>query len=136
MDRQALLQRAREFAEEGMVDACTIRRRNAPGDVTDPDTGQITQAYVSPDPYTGKCRVQQQQAQAQQQDAGEDYTLLLRLEVQLPVVGSEGLQVGDEVTITAAAHDADLVGRVFLIRDLFHKTDASSRRVSVTERTD
>ncbi len=136
MSRSALIGRARAAAEAGMADTCTIRRRDASADVTDPDTGQVTAGYVTPDPYVGKCRVQQQQAQAQQQDAGEDYTLLLRLEVQLPVVGSEGLQVGDEVTITAAAHDADLVGRVFLIRDLFHKTDASSRRVSVTERTD
>ncbi len=137
MSRAALIARARAAAEAGMEDACTIRRRDAASDVTDPDTGQVTAAYAAPDPlYAGRCRVQQQQAQANQQDAGEDYTLLLRLEVQLPVAGTEGLQVGDEITITAAAYDDDLTGRVFLVRDLSHKTHASARRVQVTERTD
>lgn len=118
-----------------MVDVCTIRRRDFAGDVTDPVSGDVTKAYVSPNPYTGRCRVQQTLAQAQQQDAGEDYTLLLRLEIQLPVDASEGLVVGDEVTITASI-DPDLIGRVFLIRDLFHKTHATSRRIQCTERTD
>lgn len=135
MSRADLLANARAFAAEGMDDTCTIRRRNAAADATDPDTGQITKAYVTPDLYAGKCRVQQQ-AQANQQDAGEDYTLLLRLEVQLPVAGTEGLQVGDEITITAAAHDQDLAGRTFLVRDLSHKTHGTARRVQVTERTD
>jgi hypothetical protein len=135
MSRAALLARARAAAEAGMADTCTIRRRNAAADATDPNTGHITKGYVTPDLYVGKCRVQQQQAQAQQQEAGEDYTLLLRLEVQLPMT-VVGLQVGDEITITAAAHDPDLPGRTFLVRDLAHKTDATARRVQVTERTD
>jgi hypothetical protein len=46
-----------------------------------------------------------------------------------------GLEVGDEITITAS-RDPDLVGRAFLARDLFHKTDLTARRVGVTERTD
>jgi hypothetical protein len=49
-------------------------------------------------------------------------------------VSVTGLEVGDEVTITAS-RDPDLIGRAFLVRDLFHKTDASSRRVQLTERT-
>jgi hypothetical protein len=39
------------------------------------------------------------------------------------------------VTITASVNDPDLVGRVFLIRDLFHKTEPTARRVGVIERT-
>ena len=124
--------RGRAAAEALMVDACTVRR--ATGETTDPDTGEVERTYATV--YTGKCRVQQSLAQAQQQDAGEDYMLLLRLEVQLPVAGSEGLSVGDEVTITASVNDPDLTGRVFRIRDLFHKTHATSRRVQATERTD
>lgn len=115
-----------------MVDACTVRRRT--GESTDLDTGAITPTYLSPNPYAGRCRVQQAQAQAQQHDAGQDYLLLLRLEVQLPM-SVVGLQVGDEITITASVNDADLVGRVFLIRDLAHKTEATARRVQCTERT-
>lgn len=132
MSRDSALARGRTAADLGMVDACTIRRRT--GQTSDPVTGDAVPTYLSPDPYTGKCRVQQASlAQAAQQDVGEDFLLILRLEVQLPIAVT-GLAVDDEVTITAS-RDADLVGRVFLIRDLFHKTDATARRVGVIERT-
>lgn len=132
MSRESVLARGRFAAELGMVDACTIRR--VTGVATDQTTGVRTPTYLSPDPYTGKCRVQQALAQAAQHDAGEDFLLLLRLEVQLPM-SVTGLEVNDQVTITAS-RDADLVGRVFLVRDLFHKTDATARRIQVIERTD
>jgi hypothetical protein len=131
VSRASVLARGRLAAEAGMVDACTVRRRT--GTATDPDTGATTPTYASL--YAGKCRVQQATAQAQQTEAGQDYLLLLRLEVQLPM-SVTGLQVGDEVTITASAHDADLPGRVFTVRDLAHKTHATARRVQVIEKTD
>jgi uncharacterized protein DUF6093 len=132
VSRATALARGRLAAELAMADACTIRRASGSG-TTDPVTGYPTQAYTSV--YSGKCRVQQHQATADRQDVGEDSLLLLRLEIQLPIVGSEGLEVGDEVTITAAAHDSDLVARVFLIHDLAHKSEATARRVQCTERT-
>jgi hypothetical protein len=131
MTRAILLAQGRKAAEQGMVDACTIRRLT--GQSTDSFSGVVTDTWL--DLYAGKCRVQQAQAQAQQHDAGQDYLLLLRLELQLPM-SVVGLQVGDEITITASAHDPDLVGRVFLSHDLAHKTEATARRVQVTERTD
>lgn len=130
MSRTALLARAQRAAELGMVDTCTIRRRT--GEATDPNSGVITPTLS--DVYTGKCRLRQKDAQGQQHDVGEDYVLLLRIELQLPVT-VVGLQVGDEVAITAS-RDPDLIGRAFLIRDLAHQTDSSSRRVTLTERTD
>ena len=60
--------------------------------------------------------------------------LLLRLEVQLPMTVT-GLRVSDEITIDTSAHDPDLVDRVFLVRDLAHKSHATARRVQVTEKT-
>ncbi|HEX2551636.1 MAG TPA: DUF6093 family protein [Nocardioidaceae bacterium] len=133
MSRASALARGRLAAELGMQDACTITRPDGTG-TTDPVTG-----YPVTNPgstvYTGRCRVQQHQATADRKDAGEDSLLLLRLEVQLPIDGSEGLEAGDEITITAAANDADLVGRVFLIHDLAHKSEATARRVQCTERT-
>lgn len=114
-----------------MVDACTVRRIT--GTSTDQTTGVRTPTYLTL--YTGPCRIQQSLAQAAQHDTGEDYVLLLRLEVQLPTVGTEGVKVNDEITVTAAVNDADLVGRVFLVRDLFHKSEATARRVGVIERT-
>lgn len=131
MSRESVLARGRAAAEAGMRDACTIRRRT--GETTDRDTGQVTYTYA--DVYAGQCRVQQAQAQAQREDVGEDHLMLLRLEVQLPVATTAGLEVGDEITITAAVNDPDLVGRVFRIHDLAHASEKTSRRVQCIERT-
>lgn len=130
MSAASVLARGRAAAELLMVDACTIRRKT--GETTTAG-GVVTPTYGAA-LYTGKCRVQQAAAQAQQQDPGEAFVLMLRLEVQLPM-SVTGLQTEDEVTITASAHDPDLVGRVFLIRDLAHATHKTSRRVQVLERT-
>jgi hypothetical protein len=134
MSRASVVALGQVAAEAGMVDACTIRR--VTGRSTNPDTGVTTKTYLAPDPYVGKCRIQQPQAMARPHDVGEDFLLISRLEVQLPVAGTTGLLVGDEVTITAAARDPDLVGRLFVTHELPRKTDATSRRIQVIERTD
>jgi hypothetical protein len=126
----AVLARGRAAAEALMVDTCSIRRRS--GEATDPDTGEVTGTYT--DVYDGRCRVQQAGTQAGSEEPGEAYVLMLRLEVLLPM-SVTGLEVGDEIEITASVHDPDLVGRVFLVRDLAHKTHATARRVQVTEQT-
>ncbi len=130
MSRGSVLARGRAAAEAGMVDACVVRRRT--GKVTDPDTGESAITYDVL--YSGRCRVQNGMAQAGQLTAGQDYLLLLRIEVQLPITVT-GLEVGDEITITDAAHDPDLPGRVFVVRDLMHKTHATARRVGAIEKT-
>ncbi len=130
MSRASVLARARAAAEAGMVDTCLIERL---AESTDLDTGKVT---VTPTLlYNGRCRVQQRQAQARAEDAGEAYLLMLRLELQLPMTGTSELRPGDRVTVTESANDPDLVPRVFYVRDLAHKTDASSRRVQIEERT-
>jgi hypothetical protein len=130
MSRASVTARGRTKAEEGMEDACTIIRI---GDrVTDTTTGEVTEPTTTL--YTGKCRVQQAKADARAEDVGEDHLLMLRLEVQVPM-SVTGLEVGDEITITAAAHDADLPGRVFLVHDLAHKSHATARRVQCLEKT-
>lgn len=130
MSIASALAAGRAAAESLMVDTCTIRR--VAGATSDPDTGEETPTYESL--YTGNCRVQQAQAQAQSEDVGEDQLLLLRLEVQLPM-SVVGLEVGDHITLTASVHDPDLVDRVFLVHDLAHKTHATARRVQCLERT-
>lgn len=114
-----------------MVDTCTIRRRTRS---SDPVTGVSTPTDTTV--YTGKCRVQQVPMRAEPIETGQDHVLLLRMHVHLPIAGSTGLQAGDAVVITAAGRDPDLVGRVFVIHDLAHKTDATARRVGALERTD
>lgn len=128
MSRESLLVRARAAAVRGMTDTCTITR---PADgAVDENTGRV--AVTTQTIYTGACRVQSMRAQSRAEEVGEDYKLLLPLEVQLPITVT-GLLVGDIITITASVNDADLVGRKMRVRDPMHKTDASARRPRVEE---
>ena len=113
-----------------MVDSCTVRRKV--GTTTDPDTGVITPTYDVL--YAGKCRFQQRQVSASPAEAGDAQVLMLRMELQLPM-SAIGFRVGDEVTGDTSAHDPDLPGRVFLVRDLAHKSHATARRLGIVERT-
>jgi hypothetical protein len=132
MSRASVLARGRTAAEAGMADACTIRRASGSG-TTDPVTGVPSQTYTTL--YSGKCRVQQQVAIARPHDVGEDRVWLVRFDLQLPMATSAGLEVGDRVTITASVADPDLTGRVFMVNELAHKTEATSRRIGVIEVT-
>jgi hypothetical protein len=131
MSRDALLARGRAAALAGMSDTCLIRR--VVSSVVDAFTGAETPTYSTI--YSGGCRIKQARAESVNVEVAGDHLLLLRLEVQLPVT-VVGLEVRDQVTITASPHDADLVGRTFLVRDLMHMTDGTSRRIQVVERTD
>jgi hypothetical protein len=130
MSAASVLARGRAAAEALMVDACTIRRITSSS--TNETTGEVTPTYSTI--YAGKCRVQQQAATASGQDAGEAYVLMLALTLQVPM-SVTGVRTEDEVTITASVHDPDLVNRVFLVKDLAHKTHATARRIGCTERT-
>jgi hypothetical protein len=129
MSLSSVLARGQAAAEALMVDTCAITRVGTR--TTDTTTAVVTTPTTTL--YTGKCRIQQAQAQAQREDIGEDHLLLLRLEVQLPM-SLTGLAVGDRITITASL-DGDLVGRVFRVHDLAHKTHATARRPQCLEVT-
>lgn len=113
-----------------MVDECTIRRRT--GETTDAD-GNVVPTYGSPI-YSGKCRMQQPNAQAREQDVGEASLQMLRFELQLPM-SVTGVEADDVVEMTASRFDPDLVGRKFAVRGLSHKSHAVMRRLQVEERT-
>lgn len=130
MSAATALARGRALAEQLMVDTCEIKRVTS--ETTDPASGVITPTYATL--YTGPCRVQHREAQGREEQPGQAFLVMLLLELQLPM-SVTGLQVDDQVTVTTSAHDPDLVGRVFFIRDLMHKTHATSRRVSIQERT-
>lgn len=116
-----------------MVDACTIKRLAS--SITNPTTGAVTPTYTPL--YAGPCRVQvlSQMAGNSARSIGDQDITQLWMTVQLPVVGTEGLRERDLVEITACAHDADLVGRVLTIHEMHHKSEATSRRIGVRERT-
>lgn len=131
MSAATALVRGRAAALALMVDTCVIKRVTA--ETTDPFSGTITPTLTTV--YSGVCRVQHGEAQAREEaNVGQAYLLMLILELQLPMTVTD-LQVDDQVTVTASVHDPDLVGRVFTVRDLFHKTHAASRRLRIQERT-
>lgn len=112
-----------------MVDAGTLKRQT--GESTNPTTGVVTPTYAAPY-YTGALRVQLAETLAQVPESGGRTRTLQRLECQVPM-SVTGVQVDDVLTVTASALDADLVGRTFRVRSLFHKTHATSRRLEVEE---
>jgi hypothetical protein len=127
----AVLGRGQALAESRMVDTCTIRR--ALGWTTDDFSGVRTATYLNPDPYIGKCRIKQVDALPENHDVGQDYVVLSRLQLHLPVAVT-GIQVGDEVTITASLYDPDLPGKVFQVRGPAVGSAITARRFEVTER--
>lgn len=129
MSRQSVLARARAAAELGMADTVTIRRTT--GVTTVGPTVTPVQTVV----YAGKARVQQAAAMGQRTDIGEAELVILRLELQLPVVGSEAVARGDIVTVDSAVNDTALPGRTFEVRDLHHKSEATARRMTCEEVT-
>jgi hypothetical protein len=115
-----------------MVDACEITR--VTGSTTNRTTG--VREETSSTIYDGPCRVQEQWAFAREASPTPDQPVLARYRIlQLPVDGSEGIEVGDRVEITASVHDEDLVGRLLIVRDQSAKSEATARRIGVEEIT-
>jgi hypothetical protein len=119
----------RRAAERNMADACTITR--VTGDTTDLQTAAVDKTTATI--YSGKCRVQQTRGISRPTTVAEVYVFQTRYELQLPVATSPDIQINDVVTVTAAALDADLVGRTYWVRELANKTHATARRLGIEE---
>lgn len=121
----------RRAAEALMTDTCVITE--VIGTVTDDLTGQVTEQTAVR--YSGRCRMQIPAATGQRVDAGEVTVTVLRMQLQLPVIGSENVRRGNQVLVTASAGDPALAGRTWVVRDLAHKSHATARRLTVEEIT-
>lgn len=131
MSRASVLARGRAFAAQGFVDTCRIDYVVGTP-ITDPLTGKVTIQRALR--YEGPCRVQQAAAPwAGPATVGEAALRLAALELQLPVAGSEGIQIDDRVTITACTHDTELVDRRFSVVGLHHATHKTTRRLPLQE---
>jgi hypothetical protein len=128
---QAAVAAGRHAAESLMTDSCTITAVTAT--VTDDLSGQVVQQTRIR--YLGRCRVQAPDVQGLRLDVGEVSRVVLRLQLQVPVAGTELVARGDQVLITVSPGDSALVGRTFVVRDLAHKSHATSRRLSIEEVT-
>lgn len=130
MSAASVLARAQAAALALMVDSGRVRR--VASSSTDPETGVITPTYSVV--YAGPCRVQQRVPVARPEAIGEAGVFVARLELHVPV-SVTGIASDDVFDLTAAAHDQDLLGRVWHVRELAHKTFASARRYSLIEVT-
>ena len=113
-----------------MLDTCTATRPGAPS--TDGTTGAVTTSSTSL--YSGRCKVQASGNSAQAVEAAGRTATVERLEVHVPV-GAFTPRPGDVVTITAAANDSALVGRVYRVTAANIKSLASAYRLPVEEVT-
>lgn len=132
MSRETALAAGRAFLVNSgaLADACTITRKT--GESTNLTTGAVTPTYTTL--YTGACRIQAAAANwAGPTEVAQAALRLASYELQLPVVGSEGLRIDDRVTVTASANDTDLVGRVFSIVGVSRKSHATTRKLPLLE---
>lgn len=133
MSAGPLLARGRRAARRDMTDMCTISRRSA--GVTNTTTGAVEAVVV--EIYAGCCKVQEPLTggDGTESPVAAADVRLLGLILALPVPDSAGVRAGDEVVITAARNDLDLVGRVYSVTGESAKTAATARRLRMQEVT-
>ena len=120
------------LAESLMVDTCSITRGNGSTSFDETNGREVPAAATVI--YAGKCKVQTPDVQDRTHDAGERTWTLQRDSLHLPL-SAPAVRVGDVATITAAALDAQLVGKRFRVVGLAHKTFLTARRLQVQEVT-
>ena len=124
-DIAAALPELRAQAESMMVDACLITTAGAP--TWDDATGTYTPGSPTT-VYEGKCRVRNANPAPQGTDAGETVWAVDLIVVSLPLVGSEAVADGHEVTFTAAQDPALLTVRA-VVQAGHVQTYSTARRV-------
>jgi hypothetical protein len=122
------------MAEQLMLDRCTITREGEGRGPWNESEGK----YDPPDRveiYTGKCRVQIQSMNVAVSNAGDRVGVVQQAEWQGPVMGTEGLAVGDVIHMDVAVNDPALQGRELTVASLHAKSHATSRRLLIREAT-
>jgi hypothetical protein len=119
----------RRAAMRTMLDTATVRA--VAGVATDPLTGAVTPTY-SAALYTGRCKVQSSGLQAATSEAAGHMFTVQDYRVDFPV-GSFVPVIGLVVTIDVATLDPNLVGRVFRVTSLLHKSQATAYRLGVEQ---
>lgn len=126
----------RAQAESLMLDRCTITRAGA-------GKGPFNEATGKYDPparvaiYSGKCRVQIKSviAAGSGSTAGERVGTVQEFELQLPIAGTTAVTINDVAEVTSAALDPSLAGRKFTVTARHEKSQATARRLRVSEVT-
>jgi hypothetical protein len=97
-------------AEAAMASSCTITRPGS--DVTDPDTGEVTNSGTQV--YSGKCRIRPAQAWGRMAIVAGETVTPDTFQVSVPFAVT-GIRRGDLVTVDASP-DADCIGRKWYVR--------------------
>lgn len=113
-----------------MADTCTVYRVIPGQTTTDPVTAVDTPATEHV--WSGRCKVATYEPHERNPEVGGSTQTVQRYSVHVPV-GSFRPEPGMVVTITAAAADPHLTGRVFRVVALLHKTAATAYRLGVEE---
>lgn len=116
MSAESTLADGRRAAEARMTDACTITRPAPASAATYDPVTMLTTPGTPVEVWSGPCRVVSVSVQVNNQgDAGDADLAVSRWRTDLPVLGTEGVQVDDVVNMTAAGADTALTGRTFII---------------------
>ena len=129
-DIAAGLTELREHAVSNMRDACVIERRT--GRVLDEVTLEYTDTWAQV--YVGRCRVKVKDTQPAESEPGGRTFVVNDAVVQLPVDATHYAD-GDRVTVTASEFDPALVGVVLSVTSRDPISQATSRRLHVSEVT-
>jgi len=134
-DLAAALLELRAQAESLMLDTCTVG--NPTGTITNETTGVVTVTYTNVygptiAPYYGKFKMQSTTGAPANPTVGGATFTVLRSEAHFPV-GAFTPDDGQVVRPTAVVLDPLLVGRVFRVVSLLHKSMATAYRLGVEE---
>lgn len=116
-----------------MTDTVTVTRVTGPPGPVDPDTGEREPAPTTT-VYTGPGKVQTHEPHESARKSGEHIYIEQRYHLHLPISATEA-DVGDSVTVTSSATDAQLVGREYRVAGEHAKTWATARRLLLDEIT-
>ena len=120
----------RVHAVSNMRDACVIERRT--GRVLDEATLEYTDTWTQV--YAGRCRVKVKDTQPAESEPGGRTFVVTDAVVQIPV-DSTHYADGDRVTVTSCEFDPALVGVVLSVTSRDPISQATSRRLHVSEVT-
>lgn len=130
MSRETVLARGRAFLLAALVDTCRIERVTA--EDTNPLNGKVTKTWATV--YVGQCEFQASTATwAGPATVAEAALRVAAATLKLPVVGSEGVAIDMRVTALTCLNDAEMVGRIYSVTGLSHKSHATTRKLSLQE---
>lgn len=135
MTSRSVLHRGRRRVETLFLDSCRITKPGTGPTGFDEATGQNT-----PPPrvtvYEGPCRIQVKSdinSNVVETTSGEHEFTYLTATLQLPIAGTELVRPDNISEILACVDDPTMVGRLWNVQGVYHKSQATHRRFRIRE---